>query len=51
MTDKKQNIATVTLPGNVDVPRYDRRALRPRMVHIGFGAFHRAHQALLGFVE
>lgn len=47
MTDKKHNIATVTLPKNVDVPRYDRRALRPRVVHIGFGAFHRAHQALL----
>ncbi|WP_252321052.1 MULTISPECIES: hypothetical protein [Symbiopectobacterium] len=47
MTDKKQSIATITLPKNVDVPRYDRLALRPRIVHIGFGAFHRAHQALL----
>lgn len=47
MTDKKKNIATVTLPDSVDVPHYDRSVLRPRIVHIGFGAFHRAHQALL----
>lgn len=47
MTDKKKNIATVTLPDSVDIPRYNRSALRPRIVHIGFGAFHRAHQALL----
>lgn len=25
-------------------PTYDRRALRPAVVHIGVGAFHRAHQ-------
>jgi len=28
------------------LPTYDRSALRTRIVHIGFGAFHRAHQAL-----
>jgi len=28
------------------LPNYDRSALRTRIVHIGFGAFHRAHQAL-----
>ncbi|MBO0663277.1 hypothetical protein LQ948_11595 [Jiella sp. MQZ9-1] len=27
-------------------PRYDRAALRSRIVHLGFGAFHRAHQAV-----
>jgi len=27
-------------------PAYDRSALRTRMVHIGFGAFHRAHQGV-----
>lgn len=34
------------LPADVQRPRYDRRKLKTRMVHIGFGAFHRAHQAL-----
>lgn len=34
------------LPADVQRPRYDRRRLKTRMVHIGFGAFHRAHQAL-----
>ncbi len=29
----------------VDVPRYDRSALNPGIVHIGVGNFHRAHQA------
>ncbi|MGB9098751.1 mannitol dehydrogenase family protein [Erwinia sp.] len=27
-------------------PNYDRQKLKTRMVHIGFGAFHRAHQAV-----
>jgi fructuronate reductase/mannitol 2-dehydrogenase len=30
----------------VDVPRYDRDALRPGVVHISVGSFHRAHQAV-----
>lgn len=34
------------LPAAVQRPTYDRTALKTRMVHIGFGAFHRAHQAL-----
>lgn len=34
------------LPPDVQRPRYDRSKLKTRMVHIGFGAFHRAHQAL-----
>ncbi len=34
------------LPPDVQQPDYDRTRLRTRMVHIGFGAFHRAHQAL-----
>lgn len=42
-----KNIATVALPDNVQQPRYDRSRLRSRIVHLGFGAFHRAHQALL----
>ena len=40
-------IATATLPKNVQYPQYDRSQLRSRIVHFGFGAFHRAHQALL----
>jgi fructuronate reductase/mannitol 2-dehydrogenase len=30
----------------VGVPRYDRRALRPGVVHLGVGCFHRSHQAV-----
>jgi len=33
------------LPEEVARPRYDRAALRPGIVHIGVGNFHRAHQA------
>ena len=33
------------VPGAVDVPRYDRAALRTGIVHLGVGGFHRAHQA------
>ncbi|MBU3892144.1 fructuronate reductase [Serratia sp. JUb9] len=40
-------IANQPLPADVQQPTYDRSALRSRIVHIGFGAFHRAHQALL----
>ena len=34
------------LPSTVSVPTYDRTALRPGVVHIGVGGFHRAHQAV-----
>ena len=34
------------LPALVRRPAYDRSALRPGIVHLGLGAFHRAHQAL-----
>jgi mannitol 2-dehydrogenase len=30
----------------VRTPRYDRGALRPRILHLGVGGFHRAHMAL-----
>ena len=40
-------IASTALPAHVQQPRYDREQLRSRIVHFGFGAFHRAHQALL----
>lgn len=42
-----KTIASVALAENVQQPSYDRQALRSRIVHFGFGAFHRAHQALL----
>lgn len=42
-----KTIATATLPDNVQQPRYNRQQLRSRIIHFGFGAFHRAHQALL----
>ena len=34
------------LTAKATVPDYDRSALVPRIVHLGFGAFHRAHQAV-----
>lgn len=42
-----KTIASVALPANVQLPLYDRQQLRSRIVHFGFGAFHRAHQALM----
>ncbi|AHG18694.1 D-mannonate oxidoreductase [Chania multitudinisentens RB-25] len=42
-----KTIANSSLPIEVQQPQYDRRLLRSRIVHLGFGAFHRAHQALL----
>lgn len=38
--------ASTLLPAEIGRPRYDRAALKPGIVHIGFGAFHRAHQAV-----
>jgi fructuronate reductase len=34
-----------TLPPEVARPAYDRRAVKAGVVHLGIGAFHRAHQA------
>lgn len=42
-----KNLANHSLPDGVKQPTYDRGALKSRIVHLGFGAFHRAHQALL----
>lgn len=42
-----KTIASSALPANVQYPQYARQQLRSRIVHFGFGAFHRAHQALL----
>jgi len=35
------------LPADIGRPRYDRARLRPGIVHLGIGAFYRAHQAPL----
>lgn len=34
------------LTAHATLPSYDRNRLVPRIVHLGFGAFHRAHQAV-----
>jgi mannitol 2-dehydrogenase len=38
--------ALAHLSADVSVPRYDRRAVRAGIVHIGVGNFHRSHQAM-----
>lgn len=46
MTINRLSEATLrSLPPGVDVPRYDRAGMKPGIVHLGVGAFHRAHQA------
>ncbi|MCG7585710.1 fructuronate reductase [Photobacterium sp. OFAV2-7] len=40
------NIANTAINNLVIRPNYNRAALKSRIVHLGFGAFHRAHQAL-----
>jgi fructuronate reductase len=35
------------LPDHVARPRYDRSLLKPGIVHLGIGAFHRGHQAVV----
>ncbi len=35
-----------SLPAQVQGPRYDRHQVVPSIVHLGLGAFHRAHQAV-----
>lgn len=42
---KLSNATLADLPAGVERPGYDRTALVPGIVHVGPGAFHRAHQA------
>lgn len=35
------------LPSDIERPAYDRRAVRHGVVHLGIGAFHRSHQAVV----
>ena len=34
------------LSAKATLPVYDRNNLAPRIIHLGFGAFHRAHQGV-----
>jgi mannitol 2-dehydrogenase len=42
---RARNVDEIAARG-VPVPRYDRSRLRPRILHLGVGGFHRAHLAL-----
>lgn len=43
---KRLNQAQIaSLPADVILPKYDRSKLKAGIVHLGIGAFHRAHQA------
>lgn len=44
-----ERLSTATLharPGEIATPAYDRASVTPGIVHLGIGAFHRAHQAV-----
>lgn len=45
MSARLDQAALARLPAAVRVPAYHRSAIRPGIVHLGIGAFHRAHQA------
>lgn len=40
------NACLSQLPADVQQPNYDRKTITPGIVHLGIGAFHRAHQAV-----
>ncbi len=46
MPTKLSHSTLHNLPADVQVPVYDRAKIVPRMVHVGVGGFHRAHQAV-----
>jgi fructuronate reductase len=46
MTDRLCTATLSRVESGVATPRYDRTTLRPRIVHLGLGAFFRAHGAL-----
>src|SRR5918999_1649866 len=41
------NANLARLPGQIRQPAYDRSLISPGIVHLGIGAFHRAHQAVV----
>lgn len=46
MTDRLSAATLPRLPQSVATPTYDRQTVTPGIVHLGVGAFHRAHQAV-----
>jgi fructuronate reductase len=46
MTQRLSEAALGRLPAAVERPAFDPAALKPGIVHLGIGAFHRAHQAV-----
>jgi len=40
-------VTASTLPASVTRPKYDRDQVRTGVVHLGLGAFHKAHQAMI----
>ena len=47
MTARLSNATLAGLPAEVERPGYDRAAVKTGVVHLGIGAFHRAHQAVV----
>lgn len=45
MPQRLTEAGLAALPDGIGRPRYDRAAVRSGIVHLGIGAFHRAHQA------
>ncbi|MFV0624361.1 mannitol dehydrogenase family protein [Sphingomonas sp. ac-8] len=45
MSERLSDATLATLPPEVTRPAYDRASVTPGVVHLGIGAFHRAHQA------
>lgn len=46
MSDRLNEVSLADLPESISRPAYDRRAVKTGIVHLGVGAFHRAHQAV-----
>jgi fructuronate reductase len=44
--DRLSNTTLARLPAGIAKPAYDRAAIASGIVHLGLGAFHRAHQAV-----
>jgi fructuronate reductase len=47
VTQRLSNATLAGLPAAVERPGYDRGSVRTGVVHLGIGAFHRAHQAVV----
>ena len=47
MLERLNSESLSQLPKDVELPGYDRSRVTPGIVHLGLGAFHRAHQAVV----